>query len=310
MRILLGHPKAYASGDIANNYERALKSVGHEISLVANGDLKKLSHRSTSSIKPDLFLSIHGGKADTESVANLSSSGIKTAVVLLDDPYEVTFSSSYTKFYDFVFTNDEATVSVHQRASTIPLAYDATIHYGDPASDRDIDISFVGAAFRHRKSFLASIRNDLKKYRSVFIGAGWSGWGALPHKHAVDYLSVADIYRRSKVVLNVFRDPVYSCRGNANPKRIQPTHMNPRCYEATACGAFVLSDSRKELEEKFTAEFCFKTQGDLLDKLHFLMRSPQDRINEVRKRQKKIEQDTYQARVQQILGHVFHKGST
>ena len=53
----------------------------------------------------------------------------------------------------------------------------------------------------------------------------------------------AALYRDTAIVVNVFRD-----RHHFNRAGIAGARMNPRIYEALACGALVISEPRDDLD--------------------------------------------------------------
>jgi spore maturation protein CgeB len=58
----------------------------------------------------------------------------------------------------------------------------------------------------------------------------------------------AAFYRGAKIVINIHRDSLWSHFGEHNHSRIKATHLNPRFWEAAACGAFQLVSWRADLE--------------------------------------------------------------
>ena len=56
----------------------------------------------------------------------------------------------------------------------------------------------------------------------------------------------SDLYRQTEIVLNVFREVHHF-----NRQRVSAFSMNPRIYEALACGAAVVSERRTEIDQVF-----------------------------------------------------------
>ena len=68
----------------------------------------------------------------------------------------------------------------------------------------------------------------------------------------------AELYRRTRIVVNVFRS-----RHHYNTSGIPATSLNPRVYEALACGALVISERRPELTALFPELPAFDTMAEL-----------------------------------------------
>ena len=76
---------------------------------------------------------------------------------------------------------------------------------------------------------------------SYVVGGPWgsSALRALSVAANVPAKRTAELYRETKIVVNVFRD-----QHHYNGRRITARALNPRIYEALACGALVVSEPR------------------------------------------------------------------
>lgn len=294
MTIMVGHPRIYAAGDIADLYVRTFESlVGHV--KVTDNVATQFPDKSISA-----FVSVNGAGVRPAFIQELKRRGIKTAVILLDEPYEVKFSKQFTYSFEHVYTNDSVSLAEHPGSRLLRLAYHPEVHWGKPADLRRVDLLFLGASFSHRRRILAPIRSFLQTINSVMVGNGWSGWGRVSEQN-VPYSKVPDYYRSTKIVLNVFRDPKYSCRGNSNPDGLIPTHLNPRCFEATACGALVLTDYRADVDKFFVDECIYRSTEELKEKVAFFLANENARIAAVSKNQNMMADETYFRRAETIL---------
>ena len=70
-------------------------------------------------------------------------------------------------------------------------------------------------------------------------------------------------------MLNVFRETHHFNRDG-----IQATSMNPRIYEALACGALVVSEARPEIAERVPELPTFTTPAECVDIVRGLLRDP------------------------------------
>lgn len=94
---------------------------------------KALAHQILA-WKPDLVWCYHGRAASGGGfVDTLRRSGVKTAVFLPDEPYEVGESARFSPAFDFVFTLDHCTVEAHLRSR--PLSRQCDIYYLPPCAD-------------------------------------------------------------------------------------------------------------------------------------------------------------------------------
>lgn len=84
--------------------------------------------------KPDLVWCYHGRAASNSSFLDvIRRAGVRTAVFLPDEPYEVGESARFSPAFDFVFTLDHCTVEAHLRSR--PLARQADVFYLSPCAD-------------------------------------------------------------------------------------------------------------------------------------------------------------------------------
>lgn len=125
------------------------------------------------------------------------------------------------------------------RAVYLPLAFDPIVLDG-PQPERDIDISFVGGVGRdsHWRTGTDTLEIIAERFQERFH---WYGYGLenLPASSALRdcYRGEAwgrkqyDVYRRSKIVVNRHGEVA---EGVAN---------NLRMYEATGCGAMLVTDN-------------------------------------------------------------------
>ena len=77
---------------------------------------------------------------------------------------------------------------------------------------------------------------------------------------------VAGLYRDTALIVNVFRD-----RHHFNRSGIAGTSMNPRIYEALACGALVVSEQRAEIAERLPALPTYGSAAELVSLVERLM---------------------------------------
>jgi spore maturation protein CgeB len=242
--------------------------------------------------KPDLVWCYHGRAASNSMfLETLRRAGIRTAVFLPDEPYEVGESARFSPGFDFVFTLDHCTVQAHLRSR--PLPRQADVYYLPPCADterfvvprgtkRDTPALFLGnPTLVPREPWLRAVEKAVPGTRILYwpkgrpMAKGMAGW-IQDSEHPA-------LYSSCKVGLNVHRDPritreCYKRRilgrlqstpvpagiklwdrmptgdgtGFWNDANLPAAHVNPRFFEMAACGTLVVNDShRTELRRMF-----------------------------------------------------------
>jgi len=96
--------------------------------------------------------------------------------------------------------------------SVLCNGFDPQVHYRHENVKRDIDVLFIGAVTRRRRRIL----NDLQKHVTVAVKSAFGS-------------ELVDLFNRAKIVLNIHAEDVLD--------------TETRIFEATGCGAFVLSEA-------------------------------------------------------------------
>lgn len=165
------------------------------------------------------------------------------------------------------------------KAEYIPHAYDPDRHYPG-TGPRDIDFSFVGSMFPSRVDFFERFIEGLGeewlgKHDIALGGQAWSNkrldgspllnFLGHPRAHAIDNEETANIYRRTKVGINVYRKEGESTHAD------EGWAMGPREVELAACGLPFLRDSRPESDEVFPFLPAFHSPEEAADQLRYYM---------------------------------------
>ncbi len=154
---------------------------------------------------------------------------------------------SRLKLYDYLFAFEFGDIEFVRKKYGVsmqymPLGYDSDFYYPDDNVVKDIDISFVGSCTKMRMNLLEKVARfaDCKELH-LYIGGDWykdswrkkrsfkkkNPWIAKYHdNHNLSKAEVAEIYRRSKIVLNI-NNEVH-------------TSISPRTFEIMATKAFQL----------------------------------------------------------------------
>jgi spore maturation protein CgeB len=263
--------------------------VEHEVALWDDPNLFSRIER----FRPDLIFVVHGRRFAKKWKHRLNS--YKTAVWLVDEPYEVDDTARWSKTFDAVFINDPNTLSRHSNAHYLPVCFDPVRHR-DPGSNRSHAVGFVGGFNETRNQYLERMAST--GMLSYVVGGPWKS-------RAVQQLSIGPrvspekttlLYQDTSVVLNVFRDVHHF-----NSGRVPARSMNPRIYEALACGALVLSEERDEMNEVFPELPTFNDSASLITTLENLLSNEEFRGSLLHRSRARLKGHTYADRLASVL---------
>lgn len=264
-------------------------NLDHELALWDDPNL----HARIERFRPDLIFVVHGRRFAEKWKGRFTS--YKTAVWLVDEPYEVDDTTRWSNNFDAVFINDPNTLTRHPNAHYLPVCFDPVRHR-DPGARRSRAVGFIGGFNETRNQYL----NEMAKagLLSYVVGGPWKS-------SAVQQLSVGPrispekvtaLYQDTSVVLNVFRD-VHHFNGARVPAR----SMNPRIYEALACGALVVSEEREEIREVFPELPTFSDSRSLITTLAELLADESATRSLLEKNRARLAGHTYADRLAKVL---------
>ena len=222
---------------------------------------------------PDLLFVVHGRQFVRRWGSRFSD--YTTAVWLVDEPYEVDDSSVYSRQFTHVFVNDPSTLGRHRNAAYLPVCFDPLLH--QPGGEaRPHMVGFIGGANPTRERYLTALAQ--RGALSYVVGGPWTDprLKALCHSRNITPDEAAALYRASRIIVNVFRD-----RHHFNRDAVTPLSLNPRVYEALACGALVVSEWRPELQQMVPDMPVFRTEAELVAIVGQLLADP-DRAEALR----------------------------
>ena len=215
--------------------------------------------------KPDVVFVVHGRRfAQWWPKART----YRSAVWLLDEPYEVDDTERWSGRFDQVFVNDPATLHRHPGAVYLPVCYDPYVH-NPGAAKRWHPVGFIGGGNATRDRYLAALATA--GLLSYAIGGPWLH-PAVQRVALAPNIPAAECawwYQQTQLVVNVFRE-----KHHYNRHKVAGTALNPRCYEALACGALVVSEWRPELDTLCPELPVFRTAEECVAVVRGLLADP------------------------------------
>lgn len=284
-------------GDVfADGLRHAAKEIGLAFDEAAWDDA--LLPAKIERFKPDLVLVIHGRRFAQKWRDRFKA--FNTAVWLLDEPYEVDDTAKWSQCFNTVFVNDPATLVRHRNAHYLPVCFDPDVHR-DEGRARIHPVGFIGGYNATRERFLLALAEaGLLGY---VVGGPWRA-PALRRQCLsanVPAKDAARLYQQTEIVLNVFRETHHF-----NAQGIAAGSMNPRIYEALACGAAVLTERRAELENVFPTMPQFDRPDQLVAAVQALL-ADRHRLEGLRAQcRERLTGHTYRDRLEQALTIGLH----
>jgi glycosyltransferase involved in cell wall biosynthesis len=292
-RVFFVHYQFLSCGDV---FTRGLEHAAADLGLAWEGapwNDPRLAAR-IARFRPDLLFVVHGRRFRQRWGERFR--GLHSAVWLLDEPYEVDDTERTSSGFDVVFVNDPATLGRHRNAHYLPVAWDPHRHTPGAEAARCHDVGFIGGGNPAREAALLRLaREGLLSY---VVGGPWRApeLRALARSGNVPPERTAEIYRQTRLVVNVFRD-----RHHFNRRGLPATALNPRIYEALACGALVVSEERDELAAVFPELPRFADADGLVAAVRGLLADPGRRGRLLAACRERLAPHTYAERLRAAL---------
>ena len=294
LRRLIGSNQGTALQDLRSGFEASL--------------LKRMNQALIKAVlrqSPDLIFVIKGETILPETLAGLKKD-LKVPVVswLMDKPFPEgapNFISQSLRLMDHVFIFDSYYVDELQRAGVknvhhLPFACNPEIYRTIKLSNDEADIyrsqvSFMGVSQPRREKMIM----ELSQFDLRVWGPGWTFAeynNARVVNRVVPLEEAVKIYNASEIVLN-----------QNHPQSVYGTNM--RTFEVAACGAFQLTDHKKEMDAFFEpgAEMVYYNDiDDLKEKIQYYLSHPKERMAIAARAQLRVQLDhTYERRMTDVL---------
>jgi len=282
MRVLVAVPGNLRTVPMSRFVPDALAALGHEVRTVdySRSFLEKLKSRAAPAravekrmlraiedADPELFLTLYGANISAGVLAHLRERGITTANWWLNDPFQFERAMSILPAYDFAFTNARGSLAAYaargmRNVHFLPTACEPGVHRPLPPRPPVCDVSFAGdwsAAREQLAGWLVGAGVDLRIFgpwrrklaRSSPLRPRLEHGFFTPQR-------MAEIFAACRATLNV-----HTWRGKFD------YGLNPRVFEAAACGVPQLVDWKRELDELFdekerSAMLIYRSDEELL----------------------------------------------
>jgi spore maturation protein CgeB len=283
LRILFAVPGEYRTVPISRFAHVALERMGHEVVLAdcspslqerllgrlrgeAAGE-QLVAPRLMAALeeaKPDLFLTLSGFNVAAHVLTLLRDRGVPRLNWWLNDPLQFERACRILPAYDFAFTNAKYSVDAYRARGIrnvrfLPTACDPSVHRPlVPDPSLACEISFAGDWCESRERIIAGLVEA--KICQVSIFGPWHN--KLPRNSPLrprlrsGFFSpeqMVRIFASSRATLNI-----HAWYGRYD------YGLNPRVFEAAACGVPQLVDEKRELRELVPADklYCLLAYRD------------------------------------------------
>jgi spore maturation protein CgeB len=230
-------------------------------------------------VQPDVLLVVSAFFVNPAIMDEARARGTKVVIIFTESPYEDDKQLKLAEHADLVLLNDPTSAERFDavtRTLYVPHAYRPGVHYPTAGRGGGIDFAFVGTGYPSRVEFLTAMQaagrfDDL----AVTLAGHWQG---LPEDsplrqyvqhdldHCVDNIETADIYRGSRVGMNLYR------READRPELSAGLTMGPREVEMAACGLFFLRERRPEGDSVLHMLPRFDNPDEAGELLHYYLR--------------------------------------
>ena len=326
MRILLAVPGNLRTVPMAGFVRDALARLGHEVVSVDYSpnlaekirskvfgitDRRQIvAPRLLQSVEesgPELFLTLYGFNVSAEVLALARARGARCVNWWLNDPFQFERACGILPAYDLAFTNARYSVDAYRQRGIrnvryLPTACEPSVHRPQPADpELASEISFAGDWSENREKIIAKL--VAAGFCKVRIFGPWKR--KLSHDSALRPLlrdgffspvEMARIFASSGATLNI-----HTWYGRYD------FGLNPRVFEAAACGVPQLVDEKRELHELIPADLrhcllVYRDDAELHAQARAVLADPRGARDRARRLVSHFhEQHSYQARMRELL---------
>lgn len=287
----------------------------HIYNLVQTPDVDYLS--ILDNIKPDLVLTFYGARLQREIMENIHNAGYKTAIWLVDDPYEIDNTVTFAIYFDYVFTIEENCIPIYKNAGVknvhwLPLGtLPSRFKPMNVESKYHSDICIVGTAFNNRLEIVDTLADYLLSKNTKIIGRWWENLNnyqklssiiinqLIPPEEIVKYYNGAKININIHRIFNIF-----------NQRNIPAQTPNNRTFDIAACSAFQLIDYREKLDQFYTPNeeiIIFQNAADLMRKIEYYLTNETERKKIAQlAAEKTLKKHTFRHKIKKLINIIMN----
>lgn len=240
--------------------------IRDRIVLLQDWDLRRLNKRLLERAvenKPQLYVEAGGWNILPDTIENLKSMGIMTALWTIDPPHTFKSIIKNASHYDFVFCQGTEAIEILKKYNVknlhwLPFACDPDYHKPaklTPTEKKkyETEICFVGSWNPvDNPSNYAKRRDVLEALTDYNLGIWGPGWNNLPVESSLKKFvrgfhtkpeEWVKIYSATRIAIIVH---YHDMKGN-----VPCYQASPKVFEALACGAFVIVDDQRDIVSLF-----------------------------------------------------------
>ena len=268
MKILVAVPGHLRTVPMSRYVPDAAAALGHDVSVVDYSPTlaEKLKRRlaggrpvqqlveprllrAIEAARPELFLTLYGANVSARVLAELRRRGVPTVNWWLNDPFQFERALKILPHYGFAFTNARHSLEAYaarglRNVFFLPTACEPSVHRPLQGGTLICDLSLAGDWSAMRERLVDAL---LRAGLDLRVFGPWRRKLAKdsPVRAQLEHgffspQRMAEIFAACKATLNI-----HTWRGRFDHG------LNPRVFEAAACGVPQLVDHKKELEEIF-----------------------------------------------------------
>lgn len=326
MRVLIFAYTLIESSDVHFFLKKAFETFGHVAKIISLdedlpqwdgkgleshflGELNEPLYQEVDKFQPDcVFLTESNWVFLPETIRRIQSQGCKVILWEANQNFRAGFRVNAIPLFDHIFTNDSYTIpvlsqfflakDVHYLAGGCDPKYHKPINLSPRDRERfAADIALIGSGSRNRVHLLETLSNyELKiwGYPETWVREGAS---SRLKRHLCDEpvygLKKTKIYNAAKINLNIQKTIT------------QINGVSCRVFEIAACGGFVLSEYRKDLEQNFEIGreiAVFDGKEDLHRKVeYYLHHEDMRKAIAEQGRARALSEHTYEKKVERLL---------
>jgi hypothetical protein len=257
----------------------------------------------------ELVLFIHGLNVPPSIPETLRRGGYKTAILCTESPYETAEKEAgAAAFYETVFTTDKNAPPLFilnrpDRVHYLPHAWHPGRHAPDGEKADPCDVFFVGTRYEERDELLNGVDWTGIDFRDKTLDYSKNALSELMTQITPNEVTAAH-YRSAFISLNHHRTSTL-IHGEGHIPSGLAYSLNPRAYEVPACGGFLVSDARAELDDVF--EGCVPTYTDsasLENLIRYFLAHPDERNALAKAQHQAIQPHSWVDRAKDLLTHI------